>query len=90
MLGDDFSLAVQDRATGVLGLANDRRVTGAEERVLHLLDDAGETGLDDLKSYGIDRWHITSSFDWNVWNVWNYWNITVTVPIVPVVPMVAL
>src|SRR3990170_9149923 len=61
MLGDHLALAVQDRATGVLGLADDRRVAGAEKRVLHLLDDAGEAGLDDLQSDGINIRHRSST-----------------------------
>jgi hypothetical protein len=48
MLGDNFPGGIQKRATGVLGFSNNRRIAGAEQRVLHLLDDAGQPGLDDL------------------------------------------
>ena len=34
---------------------NNRRVAGAEQRVLHLLDDTGQARLDDLQGYGIDE-----------------------------------
>jgi hypothetical protein len=48
VLGDDFTLAVQDSAAGVLGFPDDGGEAGAEERVLHLLDDAGQARLDHL------------------------------------------
>src|SRR5713226_182919 len=54
MLGDDFTLAVKYCAAGVLGFTNDGGETGAEEGVLHLLDDAGQARLNDLKGNGID------------------------------------
>src|SRR5512143_3358525 len=55
MLGDDFALGVEDRATGILRLSDDGRIAGAKQRILHLLDDAGQTGLYDLKSDGINH-----------------------------------
>src|SRR6476646_1706668 len=61
MLRDDFPLAIQYRATRVLRLANNRRVAGAEKRVLHFLHDAGEARLDDLQGYGINVGHISST-----------------------------
>ena len=57
MLGDHFAAGVEHRAAGVLGFSDDRRVAGAEERILHLLDDAGQARLDDLQGDGIDRSH---------------------------------
>ena len=53
-------------AAGILGLADDGGKARAKQRVLHLLHDTGEPRLDDLKGYGIDGWHMTSDFDWNV------------------------
>jgi hypothetical protein len=50
----DVTANIQYRATGVLRLANDRRIAGAEEGILHLLHDTGEAGLDDLECDGID------------------------------------
>ena len=44
----------EQRRRAVHLLADDRRVAGAKQRILHLLDDAGEARLDDLKSDGID------------------------------------
>jgi hypothetical protein len=60
MLGDHFTRGVQERAAGVLRLANDGRITGSEKRVLHLLDDASETRLDDLQGYWINGRHWTA------------------------------
>ena len=54
MLGDDFAGTIQNRAARVLGLTDNRRVTGAKERVLHLLDDAGQAGLNDLEGDGVN------------------------------------
>ena len=54
MLRDDFAGAIQNRAAGVLRLADNRRVAGAEQRILHFLDDAGQARLDDLQGDGID------------------------------------
>jgi hypothetical protein len=52
MLCDHIALRVHDGAGGILGFAHDGREAGAEERVLHLLHDAGERGFHDLD---IDR-----------------------------------
>ena len=48
MLRHHFTGGIQNRTTCVLGFSNNSRVAGAEQRVLHLLDDAGQPGLDDL------------------------------------------
>ena len=61
VLGHDFTGGIQNRATCVLGFSDNRRVAGAKQRVLHLLNDAGQPGLDDLQSYGIDG-HGISDF----------------------------
>ena len=63
VLRDDFALAIQYRAARVLRLADDRRVAGAEERVLHFLHDAGKTRLDDLQGYGIDAGIVPQRFE---------------------------
>ncbi len=49
MLCDHIGIGIQNRAGGVLGFAHDGGVTGAEQRVLHLLHDAREARLDDLE-----------------------------------------
>jgi hypothetical protein len=49
VLRHDFPSSAQDRAACVLRFADDRRVAGTEEGVLHLLDDAGQAGLDHLQ-----------------------------------------
>ena len=54
VLGDDFALAVEDGAAGVLRFADDGGEAGAEKGVLHLLDDAGQPRLNNLKSDGIN------------------------------------
>ncbi len=64
MLGDDIAVAVHQGAGGILGFADDRRETGAEQRILHFLDDAAQTGLDDFEVDSIDgsAWgHAASS-----------------------------
>jgi hypothetical protein len=57
VLGDDLAASVHQRAGGILRLAHDGGEAGAEQRVLHLLDDAGERGLDDFE---IDRGDVHS------------------------------
>ena len=46
---DHLRLRVHDRAGRILRFPYNRRISRAEERVLHLLNDAGETGFDDLQ-----------------------------------------
>src|SRR5437773_2326482 len=65
MLGDDFAGTIQNRAARVLGLTDNRRVTSAKERVLHLLDDAGQARLNDLEGDGING-HKKNSFEFRV------------------------
>ena len=48
MLRDHVAARVHDGAGGILGFAHDGREAGAEQRVLHLLHDAGERRLHDL------------------------------------------
>ncbi len=48
------ALSVHHGARGVLGFADDGGKAGAEQRVLHFLDDAGEARLDHLKGDRID------------------------------------
>ena len=54
MLGDHVALRVHQRAGGILRFAHDGGEAGAEQRVLHLLHDAGEARLDDFKIDGVD------------------------------------
>ena len=49
VLRDDFAVSVQDRATGILRLADDGRIAGTKQRVLHLLNNARQARLDDLQ-----------------------------------------
>src|SRR5680860_1731600 len=53
-LGQHPTLRVEDRAAGITRLADDRGVAGAEQRVLHLLDDPGQALAHDLDRHGID------------------------------------
>jgi hypothetical protein len=54
VLGDYVALRIHQRAGGILRLAHDGGEAGAEQRVLHLLHDTGETRLDDFKIDGVD------------------------------------
>ena len=54
MLGDHVALRVHQRAGGVLRFAHDGGKAGAEQRILHLLHDAGEARLDDFQIDGVD------------------------------------
>ena len=54
VLGDDVALRVHQRAGGILRLAHDGGKAGAEQRVLHLLHDAGEARLDDFEIDSVD------------------------------------
>ncbi len=54
MLRDDVAVLVHEGAGGILGFADDRGETGTEQRVLHFLDDAAQTGFDDFEVDGID------------------------------------
>jgi hypothetical protein len=54
MLGDDLALRVHQRAGGILRFAHDGGEAGAEQRVLHLLHDAGEARFDDFEIDGVD------------------------------------
>ena len=60
MLGDDLAVRVHQRAGGILGFAHDGGEAGAEQRVLHLLHDAGEARLDDFE---VDRVRARSRID---------------------------
>jgi hypothetical protein len=45
VLSDNFALTIENSAAGVLRLADNSRVAGAEQRVLHLLNDASQARL---------------------------------------------
>ena len=70
MLRDDLAVDIQNRATCVLGFSDDRRVAGAKQRVLHLLDDAGQARLNDLERNGINAVHAALAVRWNVCAYW--------------------
>jgi hypothetical protein len=48
VLRDNVTAHIHDRAGRILGFAHNRGEACAEQRILHLLHDAGERGLDDL------------------------------------------
>ncbi|MEK7210376.1 MAG: hypothetical protein AAB070_03065, partial [Candidatus Binatota bacterium] len=54
VLGDHFAVTVEDGAAGVLGFSDDGGEAGAKQRVLHLLDDAGQARLNYLQGDGIN------------------------------------
>ena len=54
VLRDDLALGVHQRAGGVLRFAHDGGEAGAEQRVLHLLHDAGEARLHHFEIDGVD------------------------------------
>jgi hypothetical protein len=60
VLGDHLATRIHQRARGILRFAYDGREAGAEQRILHLLHDAGEARLDDFKIDRVDG-HVTSS-----------------------------
>src|SRR5258708_13385061 len=57
MLSHHLAARVHQRAGRILRLPHDGRKAGAEQRVLHLLNDAGETGLHHFEIDGIDGVH---------------------------------
>src|SRR4029079_13880222 len=59
MLGDDLAARVHQRAGGVMRFANNGGEAGAEQRVLHLLDDAGERSLHHFEIDRVDVHHVS-------------------------------
>ena len=55
VLRHHLALGVHERAGGVLRLAHDGRKAGAEQRVLHLLHDAGEARLHHFQLDRVDH-----------------------------------
>ena len=54
VLRDDLALRIHQRAGGILRFAHDGGEAGAEQRVLHLLHDAGEARLHHFEIDGVD------------------------------------
>ena len=60
VLRHHLAVGVHQRAGGVLRFAHDGGEAGAEQRVLHLLHDAGEARLDDFEIDGVDVHHLAA------------------------------
>ena len=54
VFADHFPARVEQQTARVVRLADDRRVAGPKDVVLHLLDDPGKPAHDDLKGNGVD------------------------------------
>jgi hypothetical protein len=57
MLRYHFARRIHQRAGGILRFAHDRREAGAEQRVLHFLDNAGKACPDDFEFDRVDVLH---------------------------------
>ena len=60
VLRHNLALGVHQRAGGILRFTHDGGEAGTEQRVLHLLHDAGEARLDDFKIDGVDGHYLAS------------------------------
>src|SRR5579859_531866 len=60
-LREHTAARVHDRARRIARLADDRRIAGAEQRVLHLLDNTRETLIDDFDGNRVDHAQVCVS-----------------------------